>query len=80
MRTEIPWFVYTGGDYEGVDIFIHIDDLGGAENGEKVLVEMTDWPERMNNPVGRVIKRLGKPGDKGEVWRFDGIISMIDCN
>ena len=46
-----------------VDIFIHIDDLGGAENGEKVLVEMTEWPERMNNPVGRVVKRLGRPGD-----------------
>ena len=46
-----------------VDIFIHTDDLGGAENGEKVLVEMTDWPERMNNPVGKVIKRLGRPGD-----------------
>ncbi len=46
-----------------VDIFIHIDDLAGAENGEKVLVEITDWPERMNNPVGKVIKRLGKPGD-----------------
>ena len=46
-----------------VDIFIHADDLGGAENGEKVLVEMTDWPERMNNPVGKVVKRLGKPGD-----------------
>ena len=46
-----------------VDIFIHIDDLAGAENGEKVLVEMTDWPERMNNPVGRVVKRLGRPGD-----------------
>ena len=46
-----------------VDIFIHLDDLGGAENGEKVLVEMTEWPERMNNPVGKVIKRLGRPGD-----------------
>ena len=46
-----------------VDIFIHIDDLAGAENGEKVLVEMIDWPERMNNPVGKVIKRLGRPGD-----------------
>ena len=46
-----------------VDIFIHIDDLAGAENGEKVLVEMTDWPERMNNPVGKVVKRLGRPGD-----------------
>ena len=46
-----------------VDIFIHLDDLAGAENGEKVLVEMTDWPDRMNNPVGRVVKRLGRPGD-----------------
>ena len=46
-----------------VDIFIHADDMGGAENGEKVLVEMTEWPERMNNPVGKVVKRLGKPGD-----------------
>ena len=46
-----------------VDIFIHNDDLAGAEDGEKVLVEMTDWPERMNNPVGKVIKRLGRPGD-----------------
>ena len=46
-----------------VDIFIPLSDLGGAEDGEKVLVEMTDWPERMNNPVGRVVKRLGQPGD-----------------
>ncbi len=46
-----------------VDIFIHLDDLCDAENGEKVLVEMTDWPERMNNPVGKVVKRLGRPGD-----------------
>ena len=46
-----------------VDIFIPLTDLGGAEDGEKVLVEMTDWPQRMNNPVGRVVKRLGRPGD-----------------
>ena len=46
-----------------VDIFIPLSDLAGAEDGEKVLVEMTDWPDRMNNPVGRVVKRLGRPGD-----------------
>ena len=46
-----------------VDILIPLNDLAGAEDGEKVLVEMTDWPERMNNPVGRVVKRLGRPGD-----------------
>ena len=46
-----------------VDIFIPLSDLGGAEDGEKAVVEMTDWPEQMNNPVGRVVKRLGQPGD-----------------
>lgn len=46
-----------------VDIFIPLTDLSGAEDGEKVLVEMTDWPERMNNPVGRVVARLGAPGE-----------------
>ena len=46
-----------------VDIFIPLTDLGGAEDGEKAVVEMTDWPEQMHNPVGRVIKRLGKPGN-----------------
>ena len=46
-----------------VDIFIPLSDLNGAKDGEKVMVEMTDWPQRMNNPVGRVVKRLGQPGD-----------------
>lgn len=46
-----------------VDIFIPLADLCGAEDGEKAIVEMVDWPERMNNPVGRVTKRLGRPGD-----------------
>ena len=63
QRQERFAFVVSDSRTMQVDIFIHIDDLGGAENGEKVLVEMTDWPERMNNPVGKVIKRLGRPGD-----------------
>ncbi|MBR4175981.1 MAG: ribonuclease R [Bacteroidales bacterium] len=46
-----------------VDIFVPLNDLAGAEDGEKAVVEMTDWPKQMNNPVGRVVKRLGKPGD-----------------
>lgn len=46
-----------------VDILIPLDDLGGAENGDKVVVEITEWPDHMNNPVGRVLKRLGRPGE-----------------
>ena len=46
-----------------VDIFIPLADLAGAQDGEKCVAEMTDWPENMNNPVGKVVNRLGKPGD-----------------
>lgn len=46
-----------------VDLFVPLSDLAGAQNGEKVVAEMTDWPKNMNNPVGKVVNRLGKPGD-----------------
>ena len=46
-----------------VDIFIPLPDLNGAVDGEKCVVEMTDWPANMHNPVGKVVNRLGKPGD-----------------
>ncbi|HBU46374.1 MAG TPA: ribonuclease R, partial [Porphyromonadaceae bacterium] len=45
------------------DIFIPTDELNGAGNGDKVLVEIVEWPEKANNPVGKVIDVLGKPGD-----------------
>ena len=44
------------------DIFIPKEDLGGAKNGDKVLVEIVEWPEKANNPVGRVVDILGQPG------------------
>ena len=46
-----------------VDLFIPLSKLNGAEDGDKCVVEMTDWPDNMNNPVGRVVKCLGRPGD-----------------
>lgn len=46
-----------------VDIFIPLDNLNNAQNGDKALVEMTEWPKHLNNPVGKVVQVLGKPGD-----------------
>ncbi|MBR1644568.1 MAG: ribonuclease R [Bacteroidales bacterium] len=46
-----------------VDIYIPLADLAGAEEGEKVVAEMTAWEANMSNPVGRVVTRLGKPGN-----------------
>lgn len=45
------------------DIFVSNDKLGGAENGDKVVVEMTDWPDNVGSPFGKVIEVLGKPGE-----------------
>jgi ribonuclease R len=46
-----------------VDIFIPLDSLNGAKNGEKALARITDWPERASNPFGEIIQVLGIPGD-----------------
>ncbi len=44
------------------DIFIPKEELNGAKNGDKVLVEITEWPAKANNPIGKVIDVLGEPG------------------
>jgi len=45
------------------DIFVSMDKLSGAENGDKVIVEMTDWPDNVDSPFGKVTQVLGKPGE-----------------
>ncbi len=45
------------------DIFISKGKLGGAENGDKVVAKLTDWPDKSKNPFGKVIQSLGRPGD-----------------
>src|SRR5690606_11431658 len=45
------------------DIFVPIEDLNGAKDGEKVVVSITDWPEGSKNPVGKVKDILGTQGE-----------------
>ncbi len=45
------------------DIFIPINKTFKAEDGDKVLVRLEDWPEKADSPYGKVIQVLGKPGD-----------------
>src|SRR5690606_34382340 len=45
------------------DIFVPIDQIGSAKNGEKVIVEITDWPEDADSPYGIVREVLGIPGE-----------------
>lgn len=45
------------------DLFIPLEKLNGAKNGEKVIARITDWPKKAKNPFGEVIKVLGTPGE-----------------
>ncbi len=55
-------FLVMDSKYLSNDIFIPREDLNGAKHGDKVVVEIVEWPEKANNPVGKVIDILGKPG------------------
>ena len=45
------------------DVFIPMECLNGAEDGNKVVVQIKEWPESNKNPRGEVITVLGTPGD-----------------
>lgn len=45
------------------DILIPDRNLNGAQDGEKVLVHVLEWPDHAKNPVGEVLLRLGEPGN-----------------
>lgn len=45
------------------NFFIGAQHLGGAENGQKVIVEMLSWDDPSDAPAAKVVQVLGKPGD-----------------
>ena len=45
------------------DIFVSQDKMNGAKDGEKVLVEINDWPDNVDSPYGTITEVLGIPGE-----------------
>ncbi len=46
-----------------VDIFIPLKNLNQGKDGQKVVVELLEWPEEAKSPFGKVQQVLGKAGD-----------------
>ncbi len=44
------------------DIFIPVKKLNGANDGDKALVRIIEWPDYAKNPVGEVVDILGPSG------------------
>jgi len=45
------------------DIYVKYEDLNGAKHNDKVIVKITEWPERDKKPEGIVQRVLGKAGE-----------------
>ncbi|WP_086475604.1 ribonuclease R [Arenibacter amylolyticus] len=45
------------------DIFIPKDKLSTAQDGDKVIVELKEWPDNADSPFGKIVQVLGKPGE-----------------
>jgi len=44
------------------DLYIPLDRLHGAGDGQKAIAKISDWPKGSKNPVGEIIEVLGEPG------------------
>jgi len=45
------------------DVYVRLEDLNGAKHNDKVIVKITQWPERDKKPEGIVTRVLGKAGE-----------------
>ena len=50
-------------DKTGFDLFIPLEKLKGAKDGQKAIAEITEWPARAKNPFGEIVEVLGDAGD-----------------
>lgn len=46
-----------------VDIYIPLEKLKKAKQGDKAIAMITDWPVTANKPFGKITELLGEPGE-----------------
>ncbi len=55
-------FLNSGTKEMPYDLYIPLDKLKGAKDGEKAIAIITAWPKSTKNPTGEIIEVLGEPG------------------
>ncbi|GGG93322.1 ribonuclease R [Polaribacter pacificus] len=63
QRNKNFGFVIADDNKMYADIFVSQNKINGAEDGDKVVATLTDWPSNSKNPFGKITTVLGKPGD-----------------
>ena len=56
-------FVIPDNNRININFYIPKESLGDVKDGDKVVVEIAEWPDKVANPVGRITDVLGRPGE-----------------
>lgn len=58
-------YAFVVADFKKVhqDFFVYPENINGAKTNDKVIVEVTKWPEGERNPEAKVVEILGKAGE-----------------
>jgi ribonuclease R len=61
----LPNFAFLMPDNKNMpfDLFIPMQNLNGAKQGQKAVAKITEWDPRARNPVATITKVLGYPGE-----------------
>ncbi|MCW3084955.1 MAG: rnr [Bacteroidetes bacterium] len=56
-------FLVPSSNKANVDIYIPLDKLNGAKDGQKAIAKIIEWPKGGVNPIGEIIDVLGNVGE-----------------
>lgn len=56
-------FLVTDGGRNSIDLFIPLQNLKGAKEGQKAVGRIVEWLPGAKNPTGEIIEILGEPGE-----------------
>jgi ribonuclease R len=56
-------FLVTGSRVLPYDLFIPVKSLNSARNGDKAVARIVEGPKNVKNPIGEIIRVLGKKGE-----------------
>jgi ribonuclease R len=56
-------FLITASRMIPYDLFIPLKSLNSAKNGDKAVARIVEWPKNVKNPIGEIVRVLGKKGE-----------------
>ena len=56
-------FLLTEGRNMPYDLFIPLNKLNGARDGDKAIAKITDWPKEAKNPIAEIVEVIGHAGE-----------------